>query len=327
MRILFVHSTDFPHTQGRTAWRFYMPTAACLASMGHTVGVCVPRKDEEVRWMPGVRPAHFHCWSELVYWVKDNIDLLVLWTDKSEERKVAAAARRLGVQVLFAELGFLRHYRAWHMDPDGCGPDSSLVHYQPQPGHRVSIPRAGEHLGVLLQMEHDYAFRASPFPDNAHFVAALRAAYPNEPVLVRRHPRDPQPCVLPPDTPVDHSATLEEFLGKCWGVVGLNTSALYQALEAGLPCAMLADGPGRFSGAFTTTPELPPRPGTPEHHEQRRWALGLLADLKKRQISMDMAVTPELLLNHPVLGPLLEGQNGHLVREPAGVRSVVACGR
>ena len=336
MKFVFVHSTDFPQTQGRTAWKFYMPTAACLASMGHTVAVVAPRHDEEIRWHPLVHPGHFHFLGEMAYWLPGRCDVLVLWTDKAEERKLAEAVSKQGIKVLFAELAWFPHYRSWYVDEEGCGPDSSLVDFVPEvtgPMLRKGGNPKGP-VGLLLQMEHDNAWRSSPFANNADFVGFMQQRWPDETFLVRRHPRDPAPSFLPPmpRVSIDTSETLGGFLEKCKAAVGLNTSALYAALEEGLPCYMLANGPGRFSGAFLPDPKMAPALAAeinPEWHQRRQRAAGLLAELRRRQISMDLEMNPSVLQRHPVFGPLLsndEGTNGTVLREPGGVRSVVPCG-
>lgn len=310
MKILFYHSTEFPQVQGRAAAKLFMPVADCLANMGHTVGIVAPRDcGAETLEMFAKAERVRHCvFTHLEPFLRSlpmtKPDLLVLFTDKPEQQRIAEKARGHGVKVLFSELGFLPHYNSIYFDEEGCGPASSLCRLIPKDGHTADIPKIHRDRGyvlVLLQLEEDYNFRASPFPSNSAFIAAVRHSFAGIPVKVRLHPA--MGMEQPP---------LHEQLRECSCAVGLNTSALFECLKAGVPCYMLAEGPGRHSGAFLTDLKTTPFHANlecPEWHLRHRRARMLLAELlERRQIRLDRDVTPDILFGNAVLGaPLVAG--------------------
>lgn len=306
MKILFYHSTEFPQVEGRTAAKLFMPVADCLASMGHKVGIVAPRDVElPFPWPDRVRHIVFtHLEPFLRSLTVAPPDLLILFTDKPEQQRIAEKARGNGVKVLFSELGFRPHYKSLYFDEEGCGPTSSLCRFIPREGS-ILIPKVHREDGyvlVLLQLEEDYNFRASPVPNNSAFIAAVKHDFPGYRVKVRLHPS--MGVEQPP---------LHEQLREAQAAVGLNTSALFEALEAGIPCYMLAEGPGRHSGAFLTNTDLKPKDANfecPEWHTRHRRAKMLLAELlQRRQIRLDRDVTPEVLYGNAVLGEAIRGDN------------------
>lgn len=318
MRILFYHSTEFPQVEGRQAAKMFMPIADCLASMGHTVGIVAPRDcDDSTMEMFGKAERVRHCvFTHLEPFLRSlprtNPHVLVLFTDKPEQQRIAEKARANGIKVLFSELGFLPHYKSLYFDEEGCGPTSSLCRLIPKGELLVGpkcadIPKVHRTDGpvlVLLQLEEDYNFRASPFPSNSAFVAAVKHAFPG-PLVVRYHP------AMGVDQP-----PLHEQLRTCVAAVGLNTSALFEALQVGVPCYMLAEGPGRHSGAFLADLKTTPFHANlecPEWHQRHRRARLLLAELlQRRQIRLDRDVTPDVIFNDAVLGEAIRGDNACL---------------
>jgi hypothetical protein len=235
-------------------------------------------------------------------------DLLVLFTDKPEQQRIREKAVGNGIKVLFAELGFLPHYNTIYFDELGCGPTSSLCGFIPRVEPPPSRWAAGEGKSdgpvlILLQLEEDYNFRASPYPSNLAFVAHVKHSWPDTRVVIRYHPA--HGVEQPP---------LHEQLRECSAAVGLNTSSLFEALAAGVPCYMLAEGPGRHSGAFFTDLKENPRHANmecPQWHQRRRRARMLLAELiERRQMWIDHPVPPDVLFGNSVLGPLLRTSDG-----------------
>ena len=323
MRILFYHSTEFPQVQGREATKLFLPVADCLSNMGHLVGIVAPRDcgGEVAEKMFAHADKVRHCvFTHLEAFLRSlpytKPELLVLFTDKPEQQRIAEKARGHGIKVLFSELGFMPHYRSLYFDEEGCGPTSSLCRFVPQgilgePSlnpQEVSIPKVHNeqgHVLVLLQLEEDYNFRASPFPSNTAYVAAVKHYWSNERIVVRYHPS------MGVDQP-----PLHEQLRNCIAAVGLNTSALFECLKSGVPCYMLAEGPGRHSGAFLTDLKTTPSHANmdcPEWHERHRAARLLLRELlQRRQIRLDRSVTPDVLFENHALGAVLHGDNSRI---------------
>lgn len=316
MKILFYHSTEFPQVQGRTAAKLFLPIADCLAGMGHKVGIVAPREcGQETLEMFEKAPLVRHCvFTHLEVFLRSlaitKPDLLVLFTDKPEQQRIAEKARGNGIKVLFSELGFLPHYKSLYFDESGCGPTSSLCHYVPRGellvGPKVSeVPKVFNPDGpviVLLQLEEDYNYRVSPYPNNNIFVAHVKHCFPENRVVVRSHPAHG----------MENPPLLEQLRGASCAV-GLNTSALFVALKTGIPCYMLAEGPGRHSGAFLTDLETKPVHANlecPEWHTRHRRARLLLAELlQRRQIRLDREVTPDVLFGNAALGEAIRGDN------------------
>lgn len=310
MRILFYHSTEFPTVEGREAAKLFMPVADTLAQMGHTVGIVAPRNVElPFPWPECVKHVVFtHLEPMLRMLQSAPPDLLVLFTDKPEQKRIEEKARGNGCSVLFSELGFRPHYRSLYFDKIGCGPTSSLCHMIPTTNEFHAVGKQNNPDGpvlVLLQLEQDYNFRASPYPSNAAFIDHVRRAWGDVRVIVRTHP------AMGVEQP-----KLTDQAKQCSAVIGLNTSALFECLELGMPCYMLAEGPGRHSGAFLTDLKEHPRHANmdcPEKHTRLRRARMLLAELlEHRQIRLDREITPGVILGNTVLGEALSGD--HLSR-------------
>lgn len=310
-RITFYSSTDMPHTQGRRAHEYYEPIAASFNRQGWQANIVHPSWIAHDNKVPRIAFTHL---DAFLRWLdSDNTDVLCVWTCKDSDEFVARYARRLGLTVIYAELGWFPQAATIHFDTKGTGPQSSLVDWKPRLNLDAELvlaaPAHGDEnklCGIVGQLESDRNMQTSEFRYNGQLVEHLLRLWPEETFLFRPHPLQ-QDVHLPesPRVQVVRGGSLGDFFNSCWRIAGINSTALFESAAVGKPTYQFGRGPGHHSGAFVN-----PRTGL--------WcpqaASALISEMvDHRQIDIRQQLsTIEQVSRNAVLGPILRGENDNL---------------
>ncbi len=286
--LLLVSSTDHPRTINRRAHEFFMPLAEELqAKHGVKARVVAPWEGEPPKL--GLSYTHADPFLREARIAKPKV--VAFWTSKPAERYAAKHLREVGITTLFSELGWFPHGGSFYFDPKGCGARSSLVDYEPPESPAIfSLPQANNAgpMGVILQMENDLAIQESQFGCNGDFVACLLQQWPGRELLIRPHPGQPKVALpVSPNLKPAIGGSLEGFFKRCGPVVGMNSTALIEALAAGKLTYMLSPGIGFESGAVLTDCTPPEQITSARRATINAKAEDLVYDLRhRRQIAM-----------------------------------------
>lgn len=189
---------------------------------------------------------------------------VVIWNGMQNEGPLAAAlCERRGIPHCFVEQGFLKQSETYSVDLTGfCGrsflnrPLSWVTDEDRERLHatrralREAHPTTDEGFVLVpLQVENDsQVLYYSPYPFMQDAIGAIERMYPGVPIVFRPHPKR-SPSATPlvsARSRVERGGDYLDWARRASIVVGLNSTALLEALILGKPVHALADCPLRF---------------------------------------------------------------------------------
>lgn len=212
---------------------------------------------------------------------------VVIWNGEHRQcRRVESRATAAGLLVAFMEVGFFSQRSHWMFSRHGSV-GGSLLRGEEVPANTPADeqtldaffaqyaggrkPTTGGGPVGLLQLDRDYAIKHySPLRTMQSFVRWAEAEYPD--IRFRVHPRDPSPPVKT-RLPLLRGRSLWDDLLPADLVVGINSTALYEAALAGKPIAVAGECPLR---------NHPPR--------------DVVREILRRQVPRDFAGCDDLLI-------------------------------
>lgn len=277
MRILFTSGlgiTDRPRRWGTITNKFFVPLAKSFTEMGHKCEFLTnPHAQLQVH--------EWNCTGLGTAWYKDSLkrhfrrdhmrpDVVFIWNGNSpSDEIVARMAREAGVPIVFGELGWFTQKTTLQFDDKGTGPRSSL--------RDLSLMGMSDHsdldsfiwdladlVGSVRTRPRDYLFvplqdeadtnisRFSPFDDMAAFLWHVVRQFPDRNIVARPHPH--QKDVRLPEfgdkVTVTSEGHLYEWLRGASGVVGINSTVLFEALLFKKPVLAYGENAATGLGVF-----------------------------------------------------------------------------
>lgn len=188
-------------------------------------------------------------------------DCLIVWSGATQlDQALVAAARRRSIDCRFAELGWFPQSKTIHFDKEGTNARSSMrrfdldgVHVDPRFDDWLSARRSAlaepppdirNYVFVPLQDIRDANITlGSPYRSMGDFVTALAARFPSETFVVRPHPNFSDVPLTPHDNVVvRRDRSIHPWLQHADAVVGINSTALLEALVYGIPTHAVGTG-------------------------------------------------------------------------------------
>lgn len=188
-------------------------------------------------------------------------EVVFIWSGATQvDQQVAAAAKARGIECRFAELGWFPQSKTIHFDTEGTNARSSIRRIDLS---RVNVdPRFDDWLATRRQQlaeaapdVRDYVFvplqdirdanitKGSPYRSMDDFVSALALQFPNETFVVRPHPNfSDVPLATHPNVIVRRDRSIHPWLQHADAVVGINSTALLEALAYGKPTHAVGTG-------------------------------------------------------------------------------------
>ncbi|HPF37790.1 MAG TPA: DapH/DapD/GlmU-related protein [Phycisphaerae bacterium] len=181
-------------------------------------------------------------------------DVLFVWSGATQvDQALLNAARDRNIECRVAELGWFPQSRTIHFDHEGANARSSIrrldlsqVRIDPRfddwlHARRNELAEAAPdidgYIFVPLQDIRDTNITlASPYDSMDAFVSALAMRFPNETFVVRPHPCFNDVWITPrPNVIVRRDKSIHPWLQHADAVVGINSTALLEALVYGKP--------------------------------------------------------------------------------------------
>lgn len=188
-------------------------------------------------------------------------DIIFLWSGATQiDGQIIDAADRRGIECRFAELGWFPQSRTIHFDTEGTNARSSIrrldvdrLDIDPRlndwlASRRHSLaeppPDVRNYIFVPLQDIRDANITlGSPYASMDAFVTALADRFPNETFVVRPHPNfSDVPLTAHPNVHVRRDRSIHPWLQHADAVVGINSTALLEALVYAKPTHAVGTG-------------------------------------------------------------------------------------
>lgn len=328
-KILFTSGlgiTDRPYRWKTITNKFFVPLAESFTEMGCECSFYTnPLAQLDIhKWnCTGFGTAWY---QEILTRNIGDFDIIFIWNGNSpSDEVVAKIAREAGVQTVFGELGWFTQKTTLQFDPKGTGPRSSLrdldlMSMEAHPGLSDFIKTMEDTVSSMRTRPRDYLFvplqdekdtnvtRHSPFKTMFEFVKEVKRLFPERNIVLRHHPRYQAPGVhtlVDDRVMVAEEGHLYEWLRGAAGVVGINSTVLFEALLFGKPVIAFGESAATGLGVFSET-------GTHRHAattysmSQAFRICNLLSEMIfKRSFSRDKLGDTEYTANYPLFKRLL----------------------
>lgn len=188
-------------------------------------------------------------------------DAVVIWSGATQiDQQVVAAARARGIECRFAELGWFPQSKSIHFDREGTNARSSirridLSRWEVDPRFDDWLQARRRELAAPAPDVQNYVFvplqdirdanitLGSPYRSMDEFVTALATRFPNETFVIRPHPNFSDVPLAPhANVVVRRDKSIHPWLQHADAVVGINSTALLEALVYGVPTHAVGTG-------------------------------------------------------------------------------------
>ncbi len=260
---------------------------------------------------------------------------LFVWNGNAAgDRETVRVAERMGIQCVFAEIGWFPQSETVYFDWDGTNFRSSIrrldvdaVAVDPRLDKWVAdylAPRVGQtvaepgYVFVPLQDETDTNItEASPYKTMDAFVCDVSMRLPTERIIVRRHPRF-MDVELGNYSNVEYrnDGELYDWLRGAKAVIGINSTVLLEALLLEKPIVAMGQGLASGLGVFhepESAADIDPSEAVT--HGQRERRRKLLSELIfRRMLCREALSDPAVLGNNFVFQSMRARQRRSLWR-------------
>ena len=204
-----------------------------------------------------------------------NAAYVLVWNGNSPgDRTTVEIAQANSIQPIFGEIGWFPQAETLYFDLEGTNFRSSirkidLSKIEPDPRidawvadyvreHRQETVEERDYLFVPLQDEDDTNITdASPYQHMNDFVRALAGRFPNERLVVRRHPRFMQVALDDyPNVVYRNDGNLYDWVENAKGIIGINSTVLLESLLYDRPVYAVGQGLASGLGAFFDYPSV-----------------------------------------------------------------------